>query len=150
MKPERGRIYRCEVEGQYLYIQFLGRHKLYGDAIRVFPELYPEDQELDEERLETREAYTVFYPLSRAIKEGLFCKTSINLENSPEVPSNLRRRGAVTRDGHVLNWILEGDGRANVRELLTSQERELPLGGVVNHEFLVDRVKEGWHPRDLA
>src|SRR5271165_2709367 len=59
----------------------------------------------------------------------------------------LRRRGAMTRTGQIITWIIEKDGiDTAVRKELTEEERQLPIVGLWNHEFLIIRICQGWSP----
>jgi hypothetical protein len=49
-------------------------------------------------------------------------------------------------DGTVRIWnVCDGTTRV-VREELTADEALLPIGEIVNHAMLVDRLEEGWTP----
>ncbi len=41
---------------------------------------------------------------------------------------------------------MEPDGTEQLKRKLSLKDRELPIAAVWNHEYLIDRINEGWKP----
>ena len=60
-------------------------------------------------------------------------------------------RTIVQRDdsGMVTRWLVtDGEGRREPRGVLSPEEQELPVGSIINHAELVDRLLRGWTPEE--
>jgi len=57
-------------------------------------------------------------------------------------------RGAPSRDGKVLAWIVERDGKEVLKRELTAAERKMPIASIWNHEYLIDRITDNWRPEN--
>lgn len=136
-----GDILELKAAKRFAYLHFLGRHPEYGDAVLVSPGLGERPTPVTGEIFSS--GYVAFYPLSAAVAQGLV-EVVAHLP-PPDLPKRLRRPGA--RSGRrVDTWIVEGDSGEVVREKLSEEELQLPIAAIWNHELLVQRVAEGWHP----
>jgi len=128
------------------YIQYVGRHREYGDVIRVFQGHYDHRcTNLIEVAL--RPAYIAFYSARAAVKQGLVeYIATVPLAEFVVVPSDLRRAAARARSGKVLTWIVESGTGESLRHELSESERELPIAAVWDHELLIERISTGWTP----
>jgi len=88
--------------------------------------------------------YVGFYPAAAAVAHGLV--DVVGHLPPPNVPLRVRRPGA--RSGQQVNtWIVEGGTKEYVKTTLSAEELELPIAAIWNHEFLIQRVSEGWDPK---
>lgn len=128
-------------DGRFVYMQYLGKHAEYGDAVAVCPREHesraPENASL------FVSAYVTFYPASAAVARGL---ARVCGACAPQpMPVKWRRPGAI--EGlTVKTWIIEDGSSQEVKQRLSLEERHLPIAAIWNHEFLLQRVREGWRP----
>jgi hypothetical protein len=123
------------------YIQFIGVHEEYGDAILVEPRLYTTP--VANMASLFQDGYVSFYPARLAAKKTM--ARVIGHSSPPRMPDRLRRPGA--RHGRTIEtWVIEEGRDEQVRKQLTSQELNLPIAAIWNHEFLIERIAEGWRP----
>lgn len=123
------------------YVQFLGEHREYGDAILVSPVLY--DRQAHFATGFFSSGYVTFYPAAVSVSNKLV--EVVAQSSPPSLPKRFRRPKAE-RDGAVESWVIEGGWRDVVRQNLTDEERKLPIAGVWNHEFLRAQIAKGWTP----
>jgi len=128
------------------YVQYTARHPEYGDAIRVLPGFF-DVRPKEWEALASQEGYFTFYPVRAAVSQGL-AEVATNQPIPPgrELPSVFRRYGWITPSGEVKTWIISDGTKEFVRTELSEEERRLSLAGMWNHEFLVERLVQEWHP----
>lgn len=46
----------------------------------------------------------------------------------------------------IITWIIEDGSREVVKANLSEEELRLPIAAIWNHEFLIQRIAEGWNP----
>lgn len=120
------------------YLQYIGRHPEYGDAVLVNPAL-------GERRIGQAFSggYVAFYPVSAAVARQLV--EVVDHLTPPQLPQRLRRPGA--RSGLRVNtWIIENGSGETVTSKLSEDDLLLPVAVIWNHELLIQRVLEGWNP----
>lgn len=145
-RPKPGDFLRISVDGLAAHIYYLGKHSEYGDVIRVVGSASVPDNLSDQDAL-LATGYTAFYPVRAAAREGLAHVVRHHEHGgAKQVPTKLRRPGARARDGGVLTWVIEQDGREYVTKHLTAEERSLPIAVIWNHEMLCTRIRDGWRP----
>ncbi|HSP81465.1 MAG TPA: ribonuclease E inhibitor RraB [Myxococcaceae bacterium] len=128
------------------YVQYVGKHPKYGTAIRVLPGFF-EVRPRDWSSLVAREGYFTFYPVSVAISEGAVeIVANQAIATRYELPSRFRRPGWRTKEGKVTTWLICEGARESLRTELSEEERHLFIASIWNHEFLVERLVEEWHP----
>jgi hypothetical protein len=126
-----------------IYLQFVGKHPEYGDAVAVCPTVMPADAAVSSDLFQA--AYIAFYPLHVSLRRG-YCSVAGRLPLALEVPSRLRRVGAMS-GRRILTWIIEDPpGEEVVLEALSPSEATIPIAAIWNHEFLLARVGAGWRP----
>lgn len=138
-----GEIIEVPVGAQFGYVQFLGTHREYGDAILVSPALHDRQAHFSAGFFSA--GYVTFYPASVAVSQKLV--EVVAQSSPPAVPKRFRRPGAIQRDGKAENWVIEGGWRKIVRNELSDEERRIPIAGIWNHEFLRERIADGWTPQ---
>jgi len=136
-----GEILEVTVGNRFGYVQFLGEHRDYGDAVLVNPELHDRQARFASDFFAT--GYVTFYPACQAVSSKLV--EVVAQSSPPRLPKRFRRPKAE-RDGEVESWVIEGGWRNVVKQTLTDEERKLPIAGVWNHESLRDKIASGWTP----
>lgn len=135
-------------EKGFAYVRAVGRDPGYGHAIHVYPRWFPK-RLTDFQELTEESGYITFYPAQAAVNQGLVeIVASGPLPDGVELPTVFRRRGALDSTGKVLAWIVSRNGKELLKRKLTEEERRLPIASVWNHEFLVERIAQGWRPED--
>jgi hypothetical protein len=136
-----GEILEVSVGKRFGYVQFLGEHREYGDAILVSPELHDRQAHFPTGFFSA--GYVTFYPAGVSVSQKLV--EVVAQSSPPKLPKRFRRPKAE-RDGAVESWVIEGGWRNVVRETLSDEERKLPIAGVWNHEHLRSQIANGWTP----
>jgi hypothetical protein len=138
-----GDVLEVTVPGGVAYLHYLGTHPDYGDGVAVSAGRFAEPVTVSEELF--RNSYVTFYPARAAVVRGL-ARLAGRLP-SPGLPTRMRRAGAMSGD-RVVTWIIEDSSGEEVKRRLSQDELRLPLAEIWNHEFLVQRVVDGWRPEN--
>ena len=136
-----GDVLEVALEDGLGYVHFVGKHPQYGDGIRVSTAVLKSRPTVAEELF--KDAYFTFYPAGAAVAQGLVTVVG-NLPPTP-LPSVMRRRGAMS-GRKVVTWIIQNAAGETLKWSLSQEERLLPIVGIWNHAFLVERISEGWRP----
>jgi len=136
-----GDVLEVRAGDRFAYMQYIGKHAEYGDAVLVSPRLHEPRATVTSDLISG--AYVTFYPVTVAVAQQLV--EVVGHQESPGLPKRFRRRGAMS-GRRVLKWIIEGSGSEQVKESLKEDELHLPIAAIWNHEFLVQRILEGWNP----
>ena len=136
-----GEILEVPVGDRFGYVQFLGEHREYGDAILVNPTLHARQAHFPTGFFS--KGYVTFYPAGNSVSRKLV--EVVAQASPPSLPKRFRRPKAE-RDGAVDSWVIEGGWRNVVKQTLTDEERKLPIADVWQHEFLRERIAKGWTP----
>jgi hypothetical protein len=142
--PQRARpgdVLAISTEDGRIYLQYLGRHPDYGDGVAVCPEKQSGRVPVGPELF--RDAYVTFYPAIAAVAQGL--AQVVGKLPCSGLPPRMRRPG-VRSGRRIETWIVEDAHGDHVRRELTDEERRLPIASIWNHDFLIQRVSEGWRP----
>jgi hypothetical protein len=143
-RAKPGDVLELKTANRCAYLQYIGRHLEYGDAVLVSPKLYSSPTAVTGELFSN--AYVTFYPLTAAVAEGLV--EVVGHLAPPKLPQRLRRPGAIS-GRQVETWVIEDDaGEEVVRRKLSEEELRLPIASIWNHEFLIQRITEGWNPSE--
>jgi hypothetical protein len=133
-----GDVLRLSTPKGFAYLQYIGRHPEYGDAVLVSPRL--------SERVEAQTlsgGYVTFYPATAALAQHLI--EIVDHSAAPKLPQRLRRPGA--RSGlRITTWIIEDGVTETVSARLSEDDLQLPIATIWNHELLIHRILEGWSP----
>jgi hypothetical protein len=143
MKLQRGDILQLQTSRGHAYVQFVGKHRSYGDTIAVPPRIFEVPQRPTSVLFE--DSYLAFYPASAAIRESLASVVG-NDEPRHSVPIQTRR-DAWPLGSRVDTWIIEdsaGDERRTKN--LSPAELSLPIGSIWSHDFLLARMRTHWRP----
>jgi hypothetical protein len=126
-----------------IYLQYLGKHPSYGDAVLVCPREIPSPIKPNPDLF--ADGYITFFPATVAVREGLF--SPCGRMTSPDLPTRLRRAG-VRKGRHVETWIIEDGYNETVHHRLSDEERRIPIAAIWNIELLTQRLHEGWRPEE--
>jgi hypothetical protein len=138
-----GEILEVPVGARFGYVQFLGEHREYGDAVLVNPALHERQAHFPASFFAT--GYVTFYPASDSVSRKV--AEVVAQSSPPQVPKRFRRAGSTLEDGTVENWVIEGGWRNVIKEKLTDEERSIPIAGVWTQEFLGQQIAKGWTPQ---
>ena len=136
-----GDILEVKIGDRLAYLQYVGKHPHYGEAIMVSPTLHDRRPAITKELL--ARSYTTFYPVTAAISHQLV--EVIGRVAPTPLPRRLRRPGAIS-GRQIKTWIIEGETGEKVVSKLTEEELRLPIATIWNHAYLVQRLQEGWDP----
>lgn len=139
LKP--GDVLQISSGSDFAYLHYLGKHQKYGGAVAVKPNLHEAQALFTNEFF--ADSYVTFYPATAAFAHGLV-KVVGHLP-PVAVPTTLRRAGRRV-DRRVETWIIEDGSREVVRGTLSDDELRLPIAGIWNHDYLMQRIAEGWNP----
>jgi hypothetical protein len=145
--PKPGDLLEIKCPRGFAYVHYIGRDATYGDAVFVYPKVV-RNRISNLKSLDDSNAYVTYYPAKAAVKQGLVQIVATgNLPAAAKLPVDHRREGATNRAGDVLAWIVARDGHETLKRRLTTADRKLPIASVWNHEYLIERIVEGWNPQ---
>jgi hypothetical protein len=124
-------------------LQYVGTHPLYGDCVLTSPRLRDGGCVEPVEAL-FEDAFFVFFPVTAAVRKSL--GTVVKEGPAPAMPSQIRRAGAIDREGRVLTWVVQDVGAERVVRSLSREERAFTIGRIMNIEALGSKLREGWRP----
>jgi hypothetical protein len=90
--------------------------------------------------------YFQFYPATAAARHGLVRKAGYCTEAMKIMPPRICNIIERNADGTVRVWNVSDGVSRLVRTELSAEERELPIAVIVNHEALLERLRDGWTP----
>ena len=129
------------------YAHYVNRHDRYGALLRVFSRLHNERPAEVAQAVIGDVQFVCFFPLQAAVNQ----KIVIVLGNTP-IPAEAAefpvfRAGVVDpATGKVATWwFWDGDKEWRVGALSPAQ-RFMPIRGVWNDTFLIERIVSGWRP----
>ena len=141
-RARAGDVVMLRAPGGVGYLQYIARHPVYGDAVLVALGLRETELPIVDEIFAG--GYVTFYPLTAAVAQGLV--EVVGHLPPPDLPKRFRRAGAII-GREVKTWIIESEGaELLVKPKLSEEDLRLPIAGIWNHEFLIQRFTEGWHP----
>ena len=129
------------------YAQYTHRHRRYGALLRVLEGLCEERPGSFRGLAGGKMRFHTFFPLQAAVNRGI-----VAIVGNESVPDHAKdfpvfRAGVVDpRTGRVgVWWLWDGKNEWRVGEL-TSEQRKMPIRGVVNDTILIERIESGWTP----
>ncbi len=128
-----------------VYVQFVGTHPDYGDAVRVEPRVHHLPPSTFDDLF--RDGYFTFYPARLAVRKGVMRIAGHG--TAPQMPAMWRRAGA-RRGTAIETWVIETAVSEQVTSDLTPAQRSLPIAAIWNHAMLLERVATGWHPTQAS
>lgn len=148
-RPNIGDVIEIDTPEGLAYAQFSHRDQQFGYLLRVLPGIYKQRPESFADLVNLEERFYVFFALDGALSRGIVKRAS-----NEAVPDRARKfplmRMAGWRDesGRVLNWWLYDGEREWQVDKLTPEQESLSLAQVWNDTLLVQRIIEGWSPRN--
>lgn len=141
VRPKVGDICRIDTDCGAAYFQYTHKHERYGALIRVFPGIFHAEPDLAA-LIEDDSIYTTFFPLGAACNRGI-TKIVAEAEVKPQwAKFPMFRAAVVLPDGRSGPWWLwDGEREWKVGTLRPEHEK-LPLRGVCNDTFLIDKIIE--------
>ena len=140
-----GDVLKVECGSQLGFLGYLGRHAHFGDAVLVLPELFP-DSPRDLCSRFNGAGYFQFYPATAAARHRLVTKAGFCAEAMRVLPVRWRNIINTNSDGTVRSWLVCDGVSREPKDHLSIEERTLPIGEIINHELLLQRLREGWIP----
>lgn len=140
-RVKAGDVLQLKAGNRFAYLHYIGKHPEYGDAVLVSPQLHERQMAVTGDVFSS--GYITFYPVTAAVAQQL-----VNIVGNlppPALPRRFRRPGAIS-GRRVKTWIIEDDTGEVVRAKLSEEELRLPIASIWNHEYLVQRIVEGWSP----
>jgi hypothetical protein len=138
-----GEILEVAIGDRFGYVQFIGQHPQYGDAILVSPALHARQAHFATGFFSS--GYVTFYPAGISVSNKVV--EVVAQSSPPKLPKHFRRPRGKPDNGAVATWVIEGGWREVVRQGLTDDERRMPIADVWNHESLRERISKGWTPQ---
>ena len=127
---------------------YVGKHKEFGDLTWVVAKVFfPTVTNLCDAFSEP--GYFQFYPATAAARSGLVRKVAFCAEAMRVIPTRHCNMVNLNEDGTVRTWNVCDGVNVMVRTRLSDQERQLPVGWIVNHESLLYHIRTGWTPDRL-
>ena len=139
-----GEILEVPVGARFGYVQYLGEHREYGDAVLVNPGLHERQAHFPARFFSS--GYVAFYPASDSVTRKV--AEVVAQSSPPQVPKRFRRPGVTLESGAVESWVIEGGWRTVNKETLTDEERSLPIAGIWTQKFLGEQIAKGWTPQN--
>jgi hypothetical protein len=137
-----GEILEVPIGTKFGYVQFLGNHRLHGDAVLVHPALHTRQSSFAAGFFSS--GYVAFYPACLAVTQKRI--EVVAQSPPPAIPKRYRRPEAVASGGKVESWVIEGGWRNVTKRELSDEERSIPIAAVWNHEQLSAKISKGWKP----
>ncbi len=137
-----GDVLEIAAGGHFVYLQYVGRRELFGDTVLVSPVLHERRREPHVDLFS--DGYFAFYPAATAVHRAL--AAVVGSLPAPPVPMQVRRPATRSPRG-IESWAIDDDtGGTTVKASLSAVELRLPEGAIVNHQYLIRQVAEGWSP----
>jgi hypothetical protein len=143
-KLKVGDILEADANDHVIRIQYIGHMERTGDVIYVEPKLLEAGSEVGPL---SKNGYFTLYPASKALNVRLMRR--VGNETAPEMPTTWRM-GGLPKPDKSRRWKIVGPTESRWTDELTEEEYRIPVVGVWNHEFLLERVRSGWKPEDEA
>lgn len=150
-KAKPGDICEIKTSKGLAYFQCMRDDKRWGMMIRVLSGTFDErPSDLAAIALQP-EQFITFFPLSFALKKKLVTLVGpAPLPPEAQEMPKFRGRGAIDRNGRVLNWyLIDGDREIPIKEL-TPELRKLSIQAVVNDTALIEMIEDGWTPEQAV
>lgn len=124
---------------------YVGHHAHFGDLILVPPRIFAGPVDRICSVFDTS-VYFQFYPATSSLRHGLVRKVGFCTEAMRVIPPRWCNIIDKNDDGTVRVWnICDGSSRL-VRHSLSDDERQLPVGEIINHPVLLERLRASWTP----
>lgn len=148
-----GDVVEIEADERKWLLCYLGRHESLGDTVWILSRSYERNAPVSCRDF-AGDGYYAFYPVTAALRRGMVRKVEFCPEGMRVMPRMFRYGSPFDRPGEKRTWRIAEAARVGVpfeiRRSLSQQEALIPQAAIWNHEFLLERLRSGWHPRDEA
>jgi hypothetical protein len=129
------------------YAQYALKKEQWGALLRVLPGFH-QTRPLDfSELVSQRERFVTFFPLQAAVSRNIFeVVARVEVPDAARAFPLFRAAGFIDRAGKVHDWLLWDGEREWRAGQLTDELRRLPIRGVWNDTFLIERIEQNWTP----
>lgn len=131
------------------YAHFINKHSRYGALLRVFSTLHGHRPPDVSEVVAGDVQFLCFFPLQAAVNQEI-----VVLVGNASIPAEAARfpvfRAGVadpTTKKVAVWWFWDGESEWKVGAL-TDEQRKMPIRGVWNDTFLIERIVSGWRPEN--
>src|ERR1051325_9438130 len=139
-----GDVLAADCDNRLALLGYVGHHDHFGDLILVAPRIFTEPVKICSAF--DSSAYFQFYPATSSLRNGLVRKVGFCTEAMRVIPPRWSNIISENNDGTVQVWnVCDGNTRI-VRYSLSDDERQLPIGEIINHPALLERLRTGWTP----
>jgi len=147
-KARVGDIIEVETKLGLSYAQYTHKHPEFGELIRVIDSVFQARPSDPRALSETETKFVTFFPLSAALRRGIF-----EIIGHADVPREcqkfpLFREGVADPKTKTVGnnwWLWDGTKEWRVGKL-TSEQWKLPILGIWNDTLLIERIEAGWMP----
>jgi hypothetical protein len=146
-KPKIGDIIEIPTKIGLAYAQYTHDHPRRGALLRVFDQIF-ESRPADWERVSQGVVrYPVFFPLTAAVRRGIFEIVGHSEVTGANKIFPLFRDGVPEPGTTKVSrwWLWDGEKDWWVGEL-TPEQGKLPIDGIWTDLLLVERIEGGWVP----
>jgi len=129
------------------YAYYTHKNAMYGYMLRVFRRFYEVRPKEFGELMNSEPTFICFFPLAAAVKEKIV-EVVGNVPLSPAAQKFPLFRCGLPAPGEkkVSDWWLwDGEKSWRVGEI-TEEQRKLPIRGIWNDTFLIERLESDWTP----
>src|SRR4051812_15510873 len=140
-----GDVVEADCDDGVAVLGYVGRHHHFGDLVLVPPRIFAAPVDTLCSVFDSA-AYFQFYPATAALRHGMVRKVSFCPEAMRVIPMRWCNIIDERDDGTVRVWNICGGTSTLVRHSLSDEERQLPVGEIVNHAALLERLRAGWTP----
>jgi hypothetical protein len=144
-KAKFGDVIEIQTHDGLAYALYTHRNEKYGALLRVFGRVFASRPSSFNWLSEEPPQFDAFFPLQAALQKGI-----VETVGDVEVPPALQgfpvfRNGTPDPSTRKVEnwWLWDGDKEWQVGKL-TSEQRKLPLLGVINDTLLRQRIEAGW------
>jgi len=151
-KAQIGDILEIPTKKGLAYVQFSHYHEPpphYRAIIRVLPGFFSERPAQFQALADQKELYYTLFPVQGAVNRNIF-----SIVGHAEVPRHakkfplFRAGNSDPRTGKVGQWWLWDGTKSWKIDALTDEQLDLSIKSGWNDLFLIDRIEEGWTPRN--
>ena len=139
-----GDVLATDCDNSVALLGYVGRHAHFGDLLLIPTRAFASVDEMCS--VFNTSAYFQFYPATASLRHGLVRKVGFCAEAMRVIPPRWCNIIDQNDDGTVRVWnVCDGNTRL-VRHTLSDDERQLPVGEIINHPILLERLRAGWTP----
>lgn len=140
-----GDVVEIETAQGFVYAHYTHKHEQYGALLRVFSIFHKTRPEIFDGMIQNEPTFMCFFPLGAAINRKI-CSIAGNVpvpESAQSFP--IFRNGVADPSTKKVAtwWLWDGENEWRIG-VITTEQRKLPILGVINDTLLVERIESGW------